>query len=160
MNLGTRQWTAALFVVSASVLASCGGGDNDETAVTSSSFELSSTTLTPPQAGTTSLSMTFGATYQTDPSKQQVTFSAYVIPSTAASTTASASNRVAELACFAGNALCPFRICTFSSTRALNCGGAPLTLAAGSYSVIGRACVKNLANNDICDEKRIALTVN
>lgn len=87
--------------------------------------------------------------------------SAYVIPVAAASSTVTTANQFLDGSCGVTALFCGGFDCTFSATRALTCGGGPsVTLAAGSYSVIGRICVPNNSDKDVCDEMRIPLTVN
>jgi hypothetical protein len=146
----------------AAVLAGCGGGDDDPTTVTLTSFTLSATTLTPSSSGPVTLRASFNATSQTTTNNNtKVTLSLYVIPASAPADSVGAIHRVAIFDCPLFSFLCASVECAFSSDRLFGCGVPPgLTLQPGNYTAVGRACVKNNANLEICAEQRVPLTVN
>jgi hypothetical protein len=155
----------AMSAAASMLLAGCGGDDDppDETSMTLTSFTLSTAALTPPATGSTAFQASFSATYKAALGKD-IVLSAYLIPSTAASNTAGPSNRFVGGSCrteLFSFASCGGFDCTFDASRVLRCGSSTAyTVPAGSYSIVARACVPNTSNVDVCDEKRIALTVN
>jgi hypothetical protein len=147
---------AALFV------AACGGGDDDETSVSSTRVSLLPATLAPPASGSSSVEIGYAASTTTYPGVSTADVSAYVSSSTAASPSTDASNRVALGTCslFGGSFSSCRSACVFSSERVLACGSNLRTLQPGNYALVGRVCVKNKSGQDVCGEGQTAFTVN
>ncbi len=149
-------------VLATVVLVSCGGGDEDETSITLNRFLWSTTTLTPPGSGTVPVRIDFGASSQTyADNNTQVTLSAYLVPTASTASSIGPTNRLALLTCPRVSFLCGSRDCTFASNRLLQCGSEPgLLLQPGGYTAVGRACLTNKSNVEVCAEARVPLTVN
>lgn len=156
-----RRASRIAIALSVVVLLGCGGDEEDPTTVTLNTFSLSVATLAPSSSGSVPVRASFNATSQTTTtSNTRVTLSLHVIPATASADSISATNRVALFDCPLLSPLCANVDCIFSADRLFGCGALPgLTLQAGNYNAVGRACVKNNANVEICAQKSFALTV-
>lgn len=152
--------TAALAL--AAITSACGGDDEpaDETSATITAFTMSAAKLTPPASGSARLDTSISGTFDIAPGKN-ITVSAHAIPASAPATALGTANRFMAQTCSYGLAsLCGFSACTFSSGRALSCSsGSSVTLQPGSYIMVGRMCVQNLSNADVCDEERLNVVV-
>ncbi len=155
------QWRAAMFVLGAvAFLAGC-AGDDDDTSVDVSGISLTPAVLSAPASGTTTLSIGYNAKSMTYPgTTNTAAISAFLLSASAAPGSASSANQIVSSSCGLASLFCSAS-CTFSSERVLSCGGpVDVTLSRGSYSILGRVCVKNQSNGDVCGEKIATLTVN
>ncbi len=157
-----RRGLLAAAAASLALLAACGGGsDTDGTHITLDAFALSAGTLSAPGSG----SVDFSATWSTTTGGLASTVhyvTAHAVPA-GSSDAATDQNRFLARTC-SGAAPCtnPMTLaCSYSSARVLACPvGAALTLPAGSYTVIAKACAIDEQLNTICSERRSALTLN
>lgn len=152
--------------VGAALLAACGGGgggdasSGDDTRITLNSFSLSAGTVTAPASGTSDFTASWSTTVSGLAAAAHMV-TAHAVPA-GSSAGATDQNRFLGRSCSAA-APCtnPMTLaCSYSSTRGLSCpvNGA-ITLPAGNYTIIAKACAYNSQLDEVCSERRTTLTL-
>jgi hypothetical protein len=158
-----RKWSMALGIACALALASCGGDneDPDGTEANISSFTASTESLTTPAAGAAAVpySVSIPGSVKAKAGSSPILY-LHIIPGDAPNTVLSLSNLLESRTCGATFSCDTRFTCTLSSSRVLSCGGRPgLTLNTGLYGVVGRLCVKNSRDDEVCDKRSVPLTI-
>lgn len=160
-----RLVTRLAAFATAALLTACGGGGDaagsgDDTRITLDSFTLSAATVSAPASGTSDFTATWSTTVAGLAATAHMV-TAHAVPA-GSSAGATDQNRFLGRTCSAA-APCtnPMTLaCSYSSTRGLQCpvNGA-ITLPAGSYTVIAKACAYNNQLDQVCSERRTTLTL-
>jgi hypothetical protein len=140
-------------------ISACGGGDaNQEPSVNLGSLSFGAAQVTAPTTGSSTISLAFSATTAGSPAGYDV--AAYAFLSSSNSRVKNDSTRFFGRSC---NAAAPCstpqtQACTFNSSRTLSCSiGSAVNLPAGTYTIVGEACVYNSAMQYLCSTRETTL---